>query len=319
MEKVFQFGIIGAGNIAKRFCDAVRMVDHARVSAVASRTPGKGERFAEENGIETVCRTYEELVCRKEIDAVYIATTHNFHYENILLALNHGKHVLCEKAMVLTKAQAEEVFALAREKRLVCMEAMWSRFLPAVQQARKWAQSGRLGEIEMANCVIGFRCDPDPKGRILNPDLAGGALYDIGVYAIELMNYLIPQKLEKISSQLTKTVQGVDKVDCITLGYENCVAGLQLTISAGVESTLNIYGTKGRIRIPEPIFADTCELYDDKGLAEKFFQRRENGFEYEVAELIRCAESGEMESPVIPHADTVLCAEIFDRCMEDNR
>lgn len=321
MERTIRFGIIGAGRIARQFCEAASRVDGVEVVAVASRTPGKAMAFAGENSLPASYDSYERMLERDDIDAVYVATTHNFHYENMLLAIEYGKHILCEKAFVLTREQAAEVFRRAEEKGLFCMEAMWSRFLPAVRRAKEWIDAGRLGEIDLANFVIGFKADPDPEGRMRNPKLAGGAMYDIGVYAIEIMTWLIPGQVRDVASMLTNTELGVDKVDAILLRFDNCVANLQAIMTCDVPNELNIYGTQGRIHMDNPHYADRCTLYDERGVAEEYFCRRDNGFEYEIAEFAGCVRAGKLESDVIPHRDTLLCAEIFDRCFskEKNR
>ena len=317
MEK-FRFGIIGAANIAKTFCDAVNRLENVEVVAVASRTDGKAEKFANENNIESFYSDYEEMLERQDIDAVYIATTHNFHYENAILALNYNKHILCEKAFTLTKEMAETIFGMAKNKNLFVMEAMWSRFLPAIKKAKEWIDSGILGDIELADFTIGFKSDPNPKGRMRNPELAGGAMYDIGVYAIEITDYLIPEKLKDVHSSLSYTDLGCDKVDCITLKYDNCIAALKAVMTCDLPNSLDIYGTNGRIHIDNPHYSDSCTLYDDKGIAQSYFCRRDNGFEYEIAELVSCVRNGMLESSIIPHKDTLLCAEIFDRCFLQN-
>lgn len=322
MKKEFTFGIIGAAKIAYQFCNAVKMVPGARVAAVASNTSEKAKDFSEKNGLEgwydpSSCQNpYGELLARKDIDAVYIATTHNFHYENMLLALNAGKHVICEKAFTPTRREAEEVFALAREKKLFCMEAMWSRFLPSIQFAKRWVDSGRLGNIEMANYTIGFKCDPDPQGRMRNPELGGGAMLDIGVYAIELTTFLVPQELKEVTSVVKRFDTGVDKLDNITLEFESCVANLQCVISCNTFQEINLFGENGRIHIVNPNYSDTCEVYDENNqLLERFYSRRDNGFEYEIREVIDCVQAGKLESDVISHRDTLQCAGIFDECL----
>lgn len=314
---MFKFGIMGAGNIAHRFCDAMKLVDNGTVVAVASKTPGKAETFAKEIDINDYYCSYEELVNRDDIDAIYVATTHNFHYDNCMLALSNGKHVICEKALTLTKAQAQEIFDFAKSKNLFCMEAMWSRFLPSIKKAKEWITSGEIGEIEMSNFTVGFKSDEDPKGRMRNPKLAGGAMFDIGVYAIEITTYLINQELKKVQSSITYTDLGVDKVDNITLNYENCVSNLQCIITCNVDSEINIYGTKGRINIKNPIFADKCTMYNADGiLTQEYYCKNENGFEHEINELINCVLNGKLESDIIPHKDTLQCAEIFDICLK---
>lgn len=315
--KTFNFGIIGAGNIANRFCDAVKLVDGAKVIAVASATPNKAKSFAERNEIENHYDSYAEMLDRDDIDAVYIATTHNFHYENAMLCIEKGKPFICEKCFMLTKAEAEAVFNAAKAKGIFCMEAMWSRFLPIIKKAKEWVDSGRLGEIDLATFIIGFKADEDPNGRMYNPKLAGGAMYDIGVYAIEMTTFFINENLKDVKSVITRTPKGnVDKVDSMTLQFDNCVANLNCIMTAGVQNELNIYGTNGRIFIKDPHFGDTCTLIDANGVAETYYSRLDNGFEHQIREVISCVNAGKLESDVIPHKDTLQCAEIFDICLE---
>ena len=143
-------GIMGAGGIAVKFAQAAAMVSDVEVRAVASKSLERAQRFAEANHIPHAFGDYQAMLSSGLIDAVYVATTGNFHYENILLALSSGMHVLCEKNMVATLKEAEHVFALAREKRLFVMEAMWSCFVPAVQKAHQWIAEGRIGPVQLA-------------------------------------------------------------------------------------------------------------------------------------------------------------------------
>lgn len=314
MEK-FKFGIIGASNIANKFCDAVGMIDEAEVAAVASATPEKAKSFAKKNGIRDYYSSYEQMLKRDDIDAVYISTTHNFHYANAMLCIENNKHFICEKAFALTKEEAEKVFAAARAKGVFSMEAMWSRFLPAINKAREWILQGRLGVPELATFTIGFKADENPQGRMMNPALAGGAMYDIGVYAIEIMTYLINEKIEGVESVITKAITGVDKVDSMIIRFENCVASLNCIITSNVPNEMHIFGTKGRIHIKNPHFSDTCTFYDENGKAEEYYSKLENGFEHQILELISCVRDSKLESGVIPHKDTIKCAEIFNRCL----
>ena len=314
---MFRFGILGTGNIAATFYDATTRTDCAEVIAVASRTPGKAQQFAEKTGGNfDRYGSYEELLKRPDIDGVYIATTHNFHFENMMLALSYGKHVMCEKSFVMTKREAEQVFSVAKEKNLFCMEAMWSRFLPAIKKAKEWIDAGLIGDVNLANFLIGFASSKDPNGRIRNPKLGGGAMYDISVYGIELTTYLIGKPVASHHSYVLRDENGVDMVNNITLCYPDCVANVQTTVTTNVGQFLNIYGTKGRISIADPHFADSCERYDENGLAEKVFFRRDNGFQYQIEEMVRCVNEGKLESDVIPHADTIFCASIFDSMNE---
>lgn len=311
----FKIGIIGAGNIANKFCDAVKLVDGAKVVAVASKNIDRAKSFAEKNCIENSFDSYSDMLISGGVDGVYIATTHNFHYENAMLCLHHNKPFICEKCFVLNKAQATEIFTLAEQKGIFTMEAMWSRFLPVINQAKSWINDGLLGKIDLATLLLGFKADSAPGSRMYEPSLAGGAMFDIGVYAIEIMTYLINEPLIDVKSVITHTHTGVDKVDSMILQFENCVASLNCVITSSVQNELNIYGTNGRIYIKNPHFACECILYDNDGVAQSYHSRLDNGFEHQIREFIECVRAGKLESEIIPHADTIQCAEIFDKCL----
>lgn len=314
--KPFQFGILGAGGIAHKFCGAVGQIEGARVAAVASKDQRRAWHFAQRHKIEDFYDSYEQLLSRDDLDAIYIATTHNFHYENIMRCLAHNKPVLCEKSMVPTAAQANEIFSLAKEKNLFVMEAMWSRFLPHINQARQWLREGRIGSLETAACSIGFCASKDPAHRINDPALGGGALYDIGVYAIELMTYLIDEPVLDVQAMLTRSETGVDKTDHILLRFPSCTAALHATTASAIREALCLYGSEGYIRIPRAHCSHSCTLYSKKGIpVKRFCQSYGNGFTFEVRETIRCIQSGRLESEVVPHGATLQCAEIFDRCL----
>ena len=176
--------------------------------------------------------------------------------------------------MVPTAAQAQEIFSLAKEKGLFVMEAMWSRFLPHINQARQWIKEGRIGSLEAAACTIGFSASRDPAHRINNPELGGGAAYDIGVYAIELTTYLIDEPVIDVQSMLTRSETGVDKTDSILLRFPSCTANLQATTAATVREELCIYGSEGFIRIPRAHCSHSCTLYNKKGPPRKTISQK---------------------------------------------
>lgn len=315
MGATYKFGIIGAGNIARKFCEAVKLVDGVEVVAVSSKSSDKAKAFAVANNLDHHYSSYRDMLA-SDIDGVYIATTHNFHYENAMLCLEYNKPFLCEKCFMLTKAQATEVFALAKEKGLLAMEAMWSRFLPVINKAKEWITEGLLGDIDLATFLIGFKADKQPGSRMYEPSLAGGAMFDIGVYAIEIMTYLIDQPLKDLKAVITYADTGVDKVDSMLLQFEKCVASLNCIITASVPNELNIYGTEGRINIKNPHHSSECVLYDANGVSQSFFARLNNGFEYQIADFVEGVRAGRLESAVIPHSATLQCADIFDRCLK---
>lgn len=313
---VCRFGIIGAGNIAGHFCRAVSMVEGAEVVAVASKSAERAANFAARNGVAQSYGSYEQMLSQADINVVYIATTHNYHMENIRLCFAYGKHVLCEKAMVLHEADAREAFALAKEKGLFLMEAMWSRFLPQYQKAKQWLTEGRIGAVQAASVVIGFKGSPDPKGRILNPDLAGGAMYDIGVYAIEPLAYLLGEPVEDVISVWRPAVTGVDERVTMTLRFPSCDAALQCLVSSPAKEYVILNGSDGVIELPFVSGGHTVRLYDEnRRLVEEFHEPWENGFVYEVEEVVRCIAAGKLTSDIMPPEDTIACAAIYDQVL----
>lgn len=319
MSKI-RFGIMGAGKIAEVFARAVKLTEVAETAAVASKTLKKAEQFAKHNGIADFC-SYEGLLSRSDIDAVYIATTHNFHYENIKACLNHGKHVLCEKPMVLKEEEARELFDLAKNKGLFLMEAMWSRFLPSMQKAYSWIKEGKIGKIQSVSGVIGFKGDEDTDSRLMNPALAGGALYDIGVYAIEISSFLVGERIADVKGNVRRDGRtGVDAAVSFVLEFESVDACLQCIITANVKEYIVVCGDKGYIEIPAAHVNNECFLFDiDRKLTEHFKKEFPdgNGFVYEIEEVSKCISSGKTESEVMPAEATIECARVFEKLLSE--
>lgn len=317
-QRILRFGIIGAGRIATRFCDAVKHVQGAAVTAVASTSAERAAAFAAANGVAAAYGSYEAMLTTADIDAVYIATTHNFHMANIRLCLQHRKHVLCEKPMVLTAADAEEAFRLAAEKGCFLMEAMWSCFLPQYQKAKEWVESGRIGTPVSAQVALGFRCDPDPNGRLLNPALAGGALYDIGVYAIEPLRYLVGEPIQEvIGCWHPHAVTGVDERATAILRFPSCDAVLQCSIGEAFKEFSILCGREGYIESPSVIGGHTVRLFDrDRNLVEEFHAPWENGFEFQIEEVLRCVAAGKLTSDVMTPAITVEAARAYETILK---
>jgi predicted dehydrogenase len=308
-----RFGIIGAGGIAVKFCDAVKRVEEAEVVAVGSKSLERAEAFAKKNEIPAYYGNYEEMLNKEDIDAVYVATTCNFHYENILQCIDHGKAVLCEKSMVLKKAEAEEIFRRAKEKNVFVMEAMWSVFLPTVKKAREWIKEGRIGTIYLANYLGGIHAQPDH--RIFNPELGGGALFDLTVYPIEIVMSLIPQKLLDVKSDIIMGETGVDVTNSLLLQYETCRASLQATAFSRIPSPSGFYGDKGYIQMSQTHRCEECNLYDGEfQLVESYKYPVDNGFEFEIQEVVDCLKAGKLESDLMSHAATLQCLDIFEKC-----
>lgn len=307
---MFRFGIIGAGCIAHKFCDAVSKIDQAQVIGVASKSKERAKDVATKNNIPFYFDSYEELLIRDDIDAVYIATTHNYHYQNIMDCLSHNKHVLCEKCFVLTQADARTVFNFAKEKKLFIMECMWSRYLPGFQKAKEWITEGKIGDIVSCDYSIGFLAEP--THRVYNKTIAGGALYDIGVYGIEGITYLIEEKFTNVQSTVLYSDDGVDLTEHITLAFPSCIATIHSTVCSNISNQAHIYGSKGYIYIPDANNAFECYYYPNNKEMEHYSAPSINGFIYEIEDAIECIKQHKIETPMISHEDTIECARIFD-------
>lgn len=317
---MIQFGIIGAGNIARKFRDAVIQTKGAEVTAVASKDLQRSKKWAEEESVPHYYGSYEDMLQEESIDAVYIATTNNFHQENILACLHAGKHVLCEKPLAMTSAHAKEVIQLAREKQLFLMEAMWSRFLPKSQAVRNWVLNGRIGTVKLMQATIGWVGDEVYNHRLFVPELGGGALYDLGIYPLELLPYYTDQKIIDVQRLVHRHATGVDDFVSLNLTLEHSYANVQCSFTTKLPEDAYLYGDRGYIRIPKIHFGTDAYLYDrEDHLVETFTGKEENGFLYEVEETVRCIQSGQWESSICPHSMTLEACELFEKCLVGGR
>lgn len=314
---MIRFGILGAGDIGRKFLDAVRQTASGEVIAVASKSLERAKAWAEKEGLETYYGNYEELLSDSQIDAVYIATTTNAHYENILQCLRAGKHVVCEKSLVQSYKEAREVCGLAKEKNLFLMEAMWSRFLPKTVTARNWIAQGRIGEVNLMQATIGWKADKVHSKRLFLPELGGGALYDIGIYPLELLPYLVNQKILDIQPMMARYPTGVDDISSLNLQLESCFANIQCSFTTKLPEDVYIYGEEGYIRLPKIHYGNKALLYNHGDeIIDRFEGGLENGFVYEAEEAIRCIANGQAESSVCPHEMTLDAAKWIDRVLQ---
>lgn len=311
------FGIMGAGAIANSFYESIKVVQGAELVAVASKSLERAKKWAK--GRELNCYgDYEQMLLDERINAVYIATTVNYHYENIKQCLEHGKHVLCEKAMVQTEEQAKELFTLAEEKGLFLMEGMWSRFLPRTEVIRQWIKQDKIGKVQFLESTVGFVAPKDPKGRLYNPELGGGALYDIGVYPIDMMTYFADSNIVETTGVVKFADTGIDEHVQLTMKLENgAVATAQISLDAKMPEDVYIYGSKGYIMAPKVHYGWDAFLYDIDGeLVEHFTIEERPGFSYEIEEMVRCVEAGKLTSDVASKEMTLTSSRIYDQFLQ---
>ena len=310
-----RWGILGAGGIAHKLAQAVNRHTASEVVAVASRTPGKAEAFAIDEGIEHSYGSYEELVARDDIDAVYVATTHNDHHTPALLAIDAGKNLLVEKAFTQNTAQAEMVLDAAAAKGVYVQEAMWARWLPHMVELRAAIARGDIGDVVLVQADHG---QPIAHvDRMRRPDLAGGALLDLGIYPVSFAHNIlgVPDSIHAVG-QLTD--EGVDGQVGMIFDYaDRAQASLTTTMWARTPCAAVVAGTEGRIEIEGTFYAPTRwrltrtgDRHD--GTTMEYDGRIDNGFQYEAAEVARNITAGLSESPDLPWAQTLEIMRMLD-------
>lgn len=310
----FRFAILGAAKIADKFCDAVLRVTGCEVAAVASKSRERAADFAKRNHVPHFYDSYEEMLDAQRPDCAYIAVTVNDHYRLTMLCIERGIPVLCEKAMFRNAGEARTAFARAKEAGVFVMEAMWSRFLPAVQTVKEWLLGGRIGAVDLAQFAIGFVAPEGNENRFYSPLLGGGVAKDLTVYAYEMTTFLLGQGIKSMTASASWSESGVDLTNHVSISFEHTIASLMASFVSKMEERMVLYGREGKIVLPSPHFAGECFLYDREGTLTEHFkdEKTQNGFTYEIEEAMRCVREGKLESSVVPHADTTACAELFD-------
>lgn len=314
MSNVIHWGILGAGNIARSFATGLQVLPQARLVAIGSRSLEKANAFGEAFGIPRRYGRYQELVDDPEVDVIYVATPHSLHREHSLLCLQAGKAVLCEKPFALNAREAREVIACARRKRLFLMEAMWTRFLPIMDQVRQWLAAGAIGEPRLLTADFGFRAEFNPEGRLFHPALGGGSLLDIGVYTVALAFMVFGGPPARITGLAHLGETGVDEQAAFILGYgQGQLALLASAIRTNTPQEARIDGTHGRIRI-DSFWRATRATLAVEGQEPQTVERpfEGNGYNYEAAEVMRCLEEGKLESNLMPLEETLSILETLD-------
>jgi len=309
--KTIRWGILSTGVIARNFADTAKKMGDVEILAVASRTMESACAFADAWGIERRYASYEALAADPDIDIVYVATPHSRHYEDMKLLIENGKHVLCEKSFTTDAAQAEAIFALAKEKGVFVMEAFWTKFCPVYREVERMLSSGVIGELRSVTAQYGYTTARE--ARKFDASLAGGTLLDIGVYAIGFACIVLGYEPDEIVSRLIMNDQGTDMTDLMTLRYGRAAAQLVTTIGAAMPVDGLICGTKGRIAVPSfknpqkiIVQVDGCE----PETIERPFEV--NGYEYEIREAQRCVLEGRLSSEIMTPKQSVAVMRIMD-------
>lgn len=319
MTSTFQWALIGPGAIAHVFAEAVSQLDHCRLHTVCGRDAQRAAQFAQRWSVEgdTPVRATTDLaslLADPQIDGVYIATPHGQHFEPALAALKAGKAVLCEKSLVPTRAMAQQLVAAAQGQRVFLMEAVWTRFLPVYEEMARWLAEGRIGRLRALQSSFCFPAPYDPDSRLFSPALAGGALLDVGVYNLNATRFVLRHALGEVPPLQGLAVQGllaptgVDARVSASLDFgDGLVAQMVCGLDTFAPNTLHVMGEGGAIVLPETFWQATraqC-LRPGQDAVTVDLPFNTNGFEYQIADAMARIRAGEIESPVMPHAETL--------------
>jgi predicted dehydrogenase len=297
--RAIRWGIIGPGKIAHKFAQGLASVKEAKLFAVASRSEERAMEFARQYKIPNWYQGYENIIKNSDVDIIYVATPHTFHYENTMMCLSNGKPVLCEKPFTITRGQLQRLVDTARNKKIFLMEAIWTRFLPTIKKIVEIRDSGELGSIRAVYADFGFKAPVDYNGRLYNLKLGGGALLDIGIYPV-FLSLLLLGKPSDIKSTAVIAETGADESCSILFKYDNgSIANMACTLTLDTPIEANIIFEKGRVRINRRWFAPSSLVITDSNekTKELTFKDKGNGYHFEAEEAMKCLDRGLTECP----------------------
>jgi predicted dehydrogenase len=310
-----RWGILATGGIARMFARDLALLPDAELVAVGSRAQATADAFGDEFGVPRRHGSYAALAADPDVDAIYVATPHPGHRDAALLAIEAGKAVLVEKPFTMDGGEAREVVAAARARGVLCVEAMWTRFLPHIARLREVLAAGTLGRVVYLTAEHGQWFAEDPAFRLFAPSLGGGALLDLGIYPVSFAHLVLgtPRTVTAVSGP---AFTRVDATTSMILTYDGGAhAVLTTSLAAASNNPAAIYGTEARLEIDGWFYTPTSfrviardgtelERFDGTGPGR--------GMQYQAAEVNRCLRAGLTESPLVPAADTVAILELLD-------
>ncbi|MBR6328883.1 MAG: Gfo/Idh/MocA family oxidoreductase [Lachnospiraceae bacterium] len=302
-------GILGAGGIAIKMAKTIAPLAEVENYAIAARDYDRAEAFAKTYGFEKAYGSYEDMLNDEKVDLVYIAVPHSHHHKWTIEALKAGRNVLCEKSFAANTKQAEEMIALAEEKKLLLTEAIWTRYMPSRKIIDDIVKSGKLGEIVTIDSNLGYRINKNE--RMLKPELAGGCLLDLTVYTLNFSSMIHGNDIKRISASMIPTDTGVDGQDSIMVEYSDGVMASMFTTMYGLTDRRGlVVGTEGflcvqNINNPEKITVYEPDRDNLKIKEEIIVPEQITGYEYEVLACKKALEEGRIECEEMPHSETI--------------
>ena len=312
--KTVNIAILGAGAIAGHMADAIRRCPEIVCPwAVASRDAENAKAFAQKFGFHRSYGSYEALLQDKDVDVVYIAVPHALHSKMALMCLEAGKHVLVEKPFAANEAQARAVMELARSKGLLAAEGLWMRYLPVVKDIRKVCESGQIGDVKLVSGEIGYHLT---QKRLFDPNMAGGALLDVGVYALALAGLVCGYDVRKIHSAASFIDGPVDEYNSFILEYASGqMASMSLSMTYMSSGHGTIWGSKGYIDIDDINQLTSVRVFDQdkQEIASYSGAVVENSYVFELHSLVKSLAEGRLDTPECPHQEILQRLQIMDR------
>lgn len=308
-----KIGIIGAGHIADVVTPTLATMEGMECYAVSSRSLEKAQAFAQKYGFSKAYGSYGEMLRDPNVELVYIATPHSHHYEHMMMCIAHGKPILCEKAFTLNADQAKKIRAAAAEKGVYVAEAIWTRYMPSRKVINDVLASGIIGKPNTLTANLSYVISH--KDRIVDPNLAGGALLDIGVYGIHFALMHFGTDIERVESSVKMLDTGVDAMETITIFYKDGrMAVLTHSIFCRSDRRGIIHGDRGYMVVENINNPQSLKVYDtaDREIASYDFSDQISGYEFQFAESASCIAEGKTESASMPMEDTVYVMEFMD-------
>ena len=316
MSDAIRWGLIGLGSISRKFAKGLAFAPDAEIYAVASRSQEKADAFGAEFGATKRYGSYEALANDPNVDVVYIGTPHTYHMPNTIMCLKAGKHVLCEKPFAVNASEAKAMIDCARANKRFLMDAFWTRFFPGMAKVRELLAQKVIGDVMLVTADFGYRTGAIvPESRTYNPDLAGGALLDVGSYCLQFVSMVYGKQPQEIVSQATLGTTGVDELSVSLFKYSDYeMATITAAIRMGTPHEARIMGTKGYIAIPNFWHASEITVVANGKEPETLrFEYPGEGFHFEAIAVGECIRAGLTESDVMPLDETLAIMQTMDR------
>lgn len=312
-----KFSILAPGGIAHKLAEAVDKLEGVEAYAVASRDYQRAKDFADKWGYQKAYGSYEEMLKDPEVELVYVATPHSHHYQYAKMCLEYGKHVLVEKAFTVNAKQAEGLIRISKEKNLLLAEAIWTRYMPSRKMIDELVDSGVIGKVTSLTANLGYTIDH--VERMQNPELAGGALLDLGVYPINFALMTFHGEIKDITTTAVMSPKGVDWINSVTLTFKDGkMAVLHSNMLVTTDRQGVIFGSNGFIEVQNINNCEEIRVYNKERemIGKHQVPEQINGYEYEVLSCMKAIQEGKCECPEMPHEETLRVMKIMDRARE---